>query len=106
MVAELVVGAVEAFFATTLELNIKVMPHTEAFNIKVMEKNGLDEPDFQVDLDRMEATLVWPSGKSPGDFKFQENTVRALMEMTASILAATCYSSNIVAVLEQLYGNE
>ena len=104
LVAEVVVGAVEAFFATTLDL--KVMPHTEAFNIKVVEKKGLDEPDFQVDLDRMEATLVWPSGKSPGDFNFQSNSVSALMEMTASILAATCYSSNYEAVFEQLYVNE
>ena len=106
LVAELVVGAVEAFFATTLELDIKVMPHTEAFNIKVVEKKELNEPDFQVDLDRMEATLLWPSGKSPGDFNYQENTVRALMEMTATILAATCYSSNYEAVFEQLYNNE
>ena len=104
MVAEVVAGAVEAFFATTLDL--KVMPHTEAFDIKVVEKKGVDEPDFQVDLDRMEATLVWPIGKSPGDFSFQENTVRSLMEMTGSILTATCYSSNFEAVLKQLYVNE
>ena len=104
LVAEVVVGAVEAFFATTLDL--EVMPHTEAFDIEVLERKEVQAPDFRVHADRMQAKLVWPSGKSPADFNFQEVAVRTLMEITGSILATTCFSSEVNTVLKQLYENE
>ena len=101
LVAEAVVGAIEAFLATALDL--KVLPHTEAFDIETLESDQAETPDFQVDSDRMRATLVWPAGKSPAQFNFQPIAFRSLMEITGSTLATTCYSPDIQALLNQLY---
>ena len=104
LVAEAIIASTEAYLGTALEL--KIMPHTEAFYIDILESDGVETPDFQMDLDQMRATLEWPTSKIPAQFNFQPVAVRALMEIAESILTSTCHSPDLQILLEQLHKNE
>lgn len=104
LVAEAVLGAMEALMATAI--NLEVAPHTEAFSLNILEREGTIEPDLHVDIDNMRATLIWPTGKAPADFDFQPTAFHSLMEVTGTLLAATCYSPDLQKLLTQLYDNE
>ena len=103
-VAELVAGAVEAFFATALDL--KLHPHTESFDIEVIESEGLGTPKFEVDAAQMHGKLYWPQGRSPAAFSTQTATVRTLVETMASILGITCFSPELEAAIDQICRTE
>ena len=103
-VAELIAGAVEAFFATALDLNLH--PHTESFDIEVVEREGLDAPQFEADEGQMCGELHWPQERSPAEFNTQADTVRTLLNTTASILGVTCFSPKLGVVIEQICGTE
>jgi hypothetical protein len=104
LVAEAVLGGMEALLATAMSL--QVLPHTETLSLEIMENNQLAEPDLRIDLDNMCATLHWPAGRIPADFDFQSTSFRSLMEITGKVLAATCYIPDTPNVLEQLYQHE
>lgn len=104
LVAEAVLGGMEALLATAV--NLKVLPHTEALSLNIIESDGAAEPELRVDLDNVRATLIWPTGKIPADFDFQPTAFRSLMKVTGTLLAATCYSPDMQKLLRQLYDNE
>ena len=103
VVAEVVLGGMEALLATAVSL--KVLPHTEEFSLDIIESDDAAEPELRVDFDDMRATLVWPTGKFPTDFDFQSMAFRSLMEVTGTLLAATCYSPDIEKLLMQVHDN-
>lgn len=104
LVAEAVLGGMEALLATAI--NLQVLPHTESFSLDIIESDGTLEPQLRLELDKMRATLVWPTGKIPADFDFQRTAFRSLMEVTGTLLAATHYSPDMPNLLKQLYENE
>ena len=104
LVAEAILGTTEAFFATAIDLSI--MPHTEAFHIKIIEDDQAEEPEFRMDLDRAQADFVWPEGKDPAQLEFQPTAIRAFMKLTGLVLSSTCHIPNIEDLLTQLYSNE
>ena len=104
LVAEVVVSALEGFFATTLDL--RAIAHTEVLEIQISECKEIDEPDFQIDAEQMKSALLWPIGRRPGDFRFQKDTVRFLLGFLANVLGTTCFVSEPREVLHQLCKNE
>lgn len=104
LVAESILASIEAYMATALEY--KVMPHTEAFYIEILETSGVNEPNLKMDLDQMRATVEWPAEKNPAQFQFQSTAISALAEISGSILDATCHSRDMETLLRQLHGDE
>jgi hypothetical protein len=103
MVAQTVLGALEAFFATVIER--RVMPHTERFSIRIKEVEA-SSPSFDVDVMNMAATLAWPRGLSPGSFPQQEMVQRFLREVTGKVLAAAFIIDDVKGLVESLYVDE
>lgn len=104
LVAEAVLGGMEALLATAITLNI--LPHTEAFSLDIVESDDVAEPQLHIDLERMGSTLSWPTGKIPTDFDFRPIAFRSLMEVTGTLVDATCYSPDMQMLLKQLYEDE
>lgn len=100
LLGEAVAGAVEAFFSTAYDL--EVAPHTETFDIEIMERDEAQEPSFHLDSDLMSGEIVWPSGRSPSEFNFQNIAISLLMEVAGSILSTACFVPDVEATMEQL----
>ena len=88
-VAEVVAGAVEALFATTLES--KTFPHTEEFVIAVVESNGIDRPECEFADGTYKATLRWPRDLSPATSGRQDEVQSVLVRLACTVLLATCH---------------
>ncbi len=104
LVAEAVLGTIEAYFATTLELRIH--PHAESVNIQVRELDGAVEPVFQFSLDTMSGDLVWPKDVSPAQFGFQERSVPALLGIAGEILTSISIIEDAEETIATLRNNE
>lgn len=104
LVAEAIVGTTEAFFATAIDL--KVMPHTETFHIRIVEDDRASEPEFQMYRSGSRADFVWPTGKDPAELEFQPIAIRCFMGIVASILGSTCHIPDIEDLVTQLHQNE
>lgn len=104
LVAEAVVGSLEAFFATGIEH--RIMPHTERFLIDVVEDTGIEAPAFSVDLDRMTGTLAWPAALPPTRLDDQALIRDLWIDIASQLLDATCFVPDPQRVIEALGGDE
>ena len=102
LAAESIVASIEAYMATALEY--KVTPHTETFHIEILETDGIEEPSLQMDTDQMRATVRWPTETNSA--QFQPAAIQALSLIAGSILAATCYSRDMEALIRRLHSDE
>ncbi len=103
-VAAMVLGSLEAFFSTSLEQ--RIMPHTERFQIKLVEGSGLSEPDCEIDNIDMSANLVWPSALSPASFDRQPDIQQFLAVASGQILVTTCMFDDPKKLLDKLLEDE
>ncbi len=104
IVAETVLGSLEAFFSTTIEQ--PVMPHTELLRISLVERADVSEPAFAIDQMEMKATLTWPIGISPASFNHQAEVQKFLAVVSGQVLVATCVLSDPKKLLDKLFKNE
>jgi len=104
LVAETVLGTLEAYLATAVELNIH--PHTEQLQIAIVERENKTRPEFTLDPENMTAELIWPAGKSPASFGFQVEAQQALMELAGITMTSVCEMRNFESTLEHLYSDE
>lgn len=104
LVAESVIGSLEAFFATTIEH--RVMPHTEAFAIHIVEYQTSAQPVFTVDHDTMTGTLTWPAALPPTRFSEQIMIRDLWLDVAAQVLGATCLVPDAERVLRTLTTGE
>lgn len=104
LVAEAVVGSLEAFFATTVEHQI--MPHVEHFTINVTEDASRTTPTFEIDLARMAGTLAWPADLPPTRFVNQADIRAFWIDIAAKMLDATCIVPDAEEMLERLCSGE
>ncbi|WP_027330689.1 hypothetical protein [Marinimicrobium agarilyticum] len=102
--AEAVVGSIEALYATAVDLD--VMAHTERFTITIHESSVYLAPDFKINIDDMEATVLWPADMCPADYAHQDSVQRMLIGLTATMLSATCYAGDFKQTVEYLFENE
>jgi len=104
LVAETVLGSLEAFFATAIEQ--RIVPHTEIFKLNVIEKESISKPSFILDAMSMSGTIVWPTDLSPSNFKKQENIQRFWAEISGHILATCCIIEDVDNFLKTLLTSE
>ncbi len=103
-VAEAILSALEAFFATTMEQ--RVSPHVEKLTITLKESNSEEQPSFEIDTTHMRAVLKWPKNLSLNKLEQQQDIHTFLTEVSGKILATTCMIDNAKALLEKLYADE
>lgn len=104
LVAESVVGVIEALFATAPEIGAAA--HTENFRISIQEGADVLAPDFVVDEEGMAATVNWPVGLAPATYGRQDEVQRALIGLAATIFAATCFVKDLQQTVERFFTNE
>lgn len=104
ILAELLLGALEVFFATAIEH--RVTPHTERLQIKIVAGNAASQPKFEIDELSMSATVTWPTDLSPTDFKRRADIRYFLMEATGLAFGATCVIEDADALLKKLFDSE
>ena len=104
LVAEAILGTLEAFFATALEM--RVMPHTEQFHIRLEQTDGLEAPEFTIDTAKMTAVMKWPSSLSVTSYETQKIAGDGIFELVAHVLSATCMMQNVEEVLKRLFEDE
>lgn len=104
LVAEAIVGSIEAFFATSIEQQI--MPHTERFSIEVVEDAAASDPAFMVDLDTMSGRLIWPADMQPAKISAQD-VIRSLwIDVAAQVLGAAFFIPDAEQTLEAMTRGE
>lgn len=98
--AEAIVGTVEAFFATAFELD--AFANAERFDVTVVETN-ITRFEVKVDIDRMSATVRWPSGVFPRAPSVYGDFLNMLLEVGGTIFSATCRAKNFEEASTRLF---
>ncbi|MEH6578827.1 MAG: hypothetical protein V7731_17330 [Amphritea sp.] len=104
LVAEAVLGSLEAFFATAIEQH--VIPHTEKLRINLIESDEISEPSFEMNVMDMAGSLIWPRALSPTSFEQQRDVHRFLTEVSGHVLATSCVIDDVETLLQKLYVDE
>ena len=87
LVAETILGSLEAFFATAIDHEI--VPHTEKFQLKIL-KGEYARPSLDIDKLNMSGTVYWPDTLSPAEFQYQKEIQELSLEVCKHVLY-TCY---------------
>ena len=103
LVAETILGSLEAFFATAIEY--KVSPHTEKFHLNIMEGN-VTTPSLDIDEPNMSGTVYWPTDLCPVGLQEQEKIQEFWYELCERILAACYFVRDEENFLESLFADE
>jgi hypothetical protein len=104
LVAEGLLASIEACFATAFELRIH--PHTERYEILLVEDAGAAAPSFEVDPLKPTAKLVWPKDLPLTSFERSADSISFLTEASLLTMAASCVWQGGVELLERLGGDE
>jgi hypothetical protein len=104
LVAEAVLGSLEAFFATTIEH--RVVPHTEKLRINLIESDEVSQPSFDINTMDMAAVLIWPRALSLTSYEQQGDVIKFLAEVSGHVLATSCVIEDKKTVLQKLFVDE
>ncbi|MBK9160474.1 MAG: tetratricopeptide repeat protein [Nitrosomonadales bacterium] len=104
LAAEVVIGSIEALFATAIDLGAAA--HTENFTITLQESSEVLVPDFTIDADEMTAAVRWPAGLIPATYGQQDDVQKMLIGLAAGIFAATCFVKDLQQIVDHLFKNE
>lgn len=103
LVAETILGSLEAFFATAIDHH--VVPHTEKFRLNIVEREA-SGPAFEVDELNMSGTVYWPIELSPTSFQDQKEISGFWLEVAGRVLATCCVIQDVETFLESLFADE
>lgn len=101
LVAEAVLGTLEAFFVTVIEQ--RVIPHTEKIDINLIESDDVSLPSFEMNPLNMTGILIWPTSLSLTSFDQQEEILQFLAALSGRVLSATCMIQDVETLIEKLY---
>ncbi len=104
LIAEAVLGSLEAFFATAIELHI--VPHTEKLRLNVVENAGTSKPSFEMSAMDMSGTITWPADLSPMNLENQSDVKKFWAEVSGHVLATCCIIEDVEEFLKGLYTDE
>lgn len=104
LVAEAVLGSLEAFFATAIEK--RVIPHTEKLRINLIESDQILKPSFVINRMDMIGVLMWPRALAPTSYEQQEDVQKILAEVSGHVLITSCVAENIETLFKNLYEDE
>jgi hypothetical protein len=104
LVAEAVLASIEACFATAFQLRIH--PHTERYEIVLVEDPGTTSPSFEIDPLKPTARLVWPKDLLLTSYDRSSDTIRFLTEASLLTMAASCVWHGGKELVDRLAGDE
>lgn len=104
IIAEMVLGSIEAFFGTALDQ--RVVPHTERLALVLEERSDIEAPSISVNKLDYEITLQWPQSVSPTSFPRQAVLQKFLLECAARIFELTCYTPDPEAIIRILFEDD
>lgn len=104
LIAQTVIGALEAFFATALDADL--VPHTEKVVIDLQFTDEIVTPDFTLETKSMRGALRWPTEFSLPRFDNQRVLQDLLVEVASKILAAAFIIKRPKEFIEQLIVGE
>ncbi len=104
MIAEAILGSLEAFFATAIDH--KVISHTEKFRINLIESDSVSKPEIESNASDMAASVVWPSNLPITSQQQRRDIHQFLSLVSGHVLAATCVADDIDGLLHKLFGDD
>lgn len=104
LVAETVLGSLEAFFSTAIEQ--KIFPHTESFQLEIIEYTESISPNLKASTEDTYGTINWPSDLSPNNLEKQSEIQKFWAEVSAHVLVTCCVLENAEIFVKNLYGDE
>lgn len=104
LIAEAVLGSLEAFFATAIEQCI--VPHTEKLQLNVVESAEISAPSFEMKAMDMLGVITWPIELSPSNYEFQGDIQRFWVEISGHVLVACCAIKEPDEFLKAMYSDE
>lgn len=104
LVAEAVLASIEACFATAFEL--RIYPHTECYEIVLVEDPVTTSPSFEIDPLKPTARLVWPKDLPVASFERSTDTIRFLTQASLLTMVASCVWHGGEELIERLAGDE
>jgi hypothetical protein len=104
VVAETVLGSLEAFFATAIDGY--VAPHTEKFRIELVEGPEGSRPEANTNPLEMLTTLSWPAGLTLTKPDARREVHEFLTEIAGHVLATTCMIDDVGALLDKLHDDD
>lgn len=104
LIAEAVLGSLEAFFATAIEQ--RIVPHTEKLRLNVVESAEESEPSFEMSAMDMTGTITWPVNLPPSSFENQSEIHKFWAEVSGHVLATCCIIDDAEKFLKKLYMDE
>jgi len=104
IIAELLLAALEAFFATVVEHH--VAPHTEQLKIDLIEADAKAASKIVTSDSENKIDVIWPSDLSPAEYERQDDVRSFLMEIAGVTLHYTCVTKGIENLLRTLFENE
>jgi hypothetical protein len=104
LAAEVVIGSIEALFATAIDLDAAA--HTESFTITLQESSEVLAPDFTIDVDEMTAAVRWPVGLIPATYGRQGDVQKMLIGLATAVFSATCLVRDLQQTVKHLFENE
>jgi hypothetical protein len=104
LVAEALLGSMEAFFATAIEQ--RIVPHTEKLRLNVVESAEASEPVFEMSAMDMTGTVSWPINLPPNSFEHQGKIHKFWAQVSGYVLATCCFIEDAEGFLKRLYTDE
>ena len=104
LIAEAVLGSMEAFFATAIEQ--RIVPHTEKLRLDVVESAEASEPVFEMSAMDMTGTVIWPINLPPSSFEHQSKIHKFWAQVSGYVLATCCIIEDAEEFLKRLYTDE
>jgi hypothetical protein len=104
LIAQTLVGALEAFFATALDAEL--VPHTELVEIALRFSDNAEAPLFTIDSKTMKGALIWPASLSLTSFENQRIVQDLLVDVASKILVTAFWIQRPHDFIEQLFVSE
>lgn len=104
VVAEVLLGSIEAFFATAIDQ--KVFPHTERFSIALQLDIEASEPAIDVNELAMKATVKWPESLRLTQLSMRSEAQKFFALASSQVLGVTCVIDDVEGLLKKLLGDE
>jgi hypothetical protein len=104
VIAESVLGSLEAFFATTLEQ--RVAPHTESFKLTICLSADATEPTIETNALDMASIITWPAELRISRRDLQHDVRKFLAEVAAHVMGTAFTVKDAKSLLENLFTDE
>ncbi|MDE0152731.1 MAG: tetratricopeptide repeat protein [Gammaproteobacteria bacterium] len=104
LVAESLLGSLEAFFATMVEH--QVAPHAEFFHITIMQSEKITKPTIETSKLDMKSTVFWPCGLQVSKYEEQINLRSFFAEVAGHVWGTTCMAEDTDSLLESLFADD